>query len=223
MPTISAVGHEIDFTIADFVADLRAPTPSAAAELVVKNASDLAVQVLGLERALKLTLQRKFVHERALLAAITKRLIDPQRRMQDASLRCDELLFRLEAAARRNFEVRRKKVEFLKHKLGTPQTRIEFQVQKIRGLAARMRLGIATVMARKQERLGKNMAVLDSLSPLKVLDRGFSMITVGEKIVTDAKDLRRGQLIHVRMCQGAIEAEVKTVFESSPMAKPTKE
>lgn len=211
VPVISAVGHEIDFTIADFVADLRAPTPSAAAELVVKNASDLAQQVAGLDRALRFAVLRKINTERQSLTALSRRLVDPQRRIQDASQRCDELMQRLEAGMLRSLRDREVKIELFKRRLGTPLARIEKSTQRVSGLEARLRAGVRNALVRKREALTKNMAVLDSLSPLKVLDRGFSMVTIEDRIITDATDLKVGQTIHVRMCQGAIDAQVVKV------------
>lgn len=170
VPVISAVGHEIDFTIADFVADLRAPTPSAAAELVVKNAADLSERVRGLARSLKMALLTRLNQSRQQVFQLSRRLVDPKRRIQDASQRCDELLQRLELAIRRMIE-------------------------------------------RKSDHLARNVAVLDSLSPLKVLDRGYSMVVSGQEVVTDAKRLKVGQVVTVRMGRGSIEAEVKKIEE----------
>lgn len=95
-PVISAVGHEVDFTIADFVADLRAPTPSAAAELVIQNAEDLLQRIQLHKKRLWTALQSKLNLKKQKLENLGKRLIDPRRRLQDLIIRCDELSQRLE-------------------------------------------------------------------------------------------------------------------------------
>lgn len=198
VPVISAVGHEIDFTIADFVADLRAPTPSAAAELVVKNASDLVERLKGLERALRLSLAQRLNFAREQLGYFTKRLVDPQRRIQDASMRNDELLQRLELITIRALNDRKRQIPIL---------------------SARMRTSMQTGLIRKRDALAKFMAVLDSLSPLKVLDRGFSMVMVGDKIVTAADDLKPNDKVTIRMCQGSIEAQVTQINKDQKIKK----
>jgi exodeoxyribonuclease VII large subunit len=211
VPVISAVGHEIDFTIADFVADLRAPTPSAAAELVVKNAADLMERVANLQRALRFSVLRQLNALRQSAIGFGKRLVDPQRRIQDASIRCDELQQRLEFATLRSIQDRRLQVELLQQKLGTPLARIERDRGEVQGLGMRLRAAVKNLLLHKRENLGKNMALLDSLSPLKVLDRGYSMVVVDGEIVTEAESLEVGQTVTVRMCKGSVEAKVTKI------------
>lgn len=211
VPVISAVGHEIDFTIADFVADLRAPTPSAAAELVVKDAADLMDRIGSLKRSLNFLTLRHLNALREKSHQIGKRLVDPQRRIQDASMRCDELTQRLEAAVMRLLNDRRLRVELLRNRMGTPLGQIEKEKEVLVGWAARLRTGMANILLRKRERMELQMAVLDSLSPLKVLDRGYSMVMVEGKIVTHARDLSVGTNVHVRMCEGSFKAQVTQV------------
>ncbi|MEK7358066.1 MAG: exodeoxyribonuclease VII large subunit [Bdellovibrionota bacterium] len=190
IPTISAVGHEIDFTIADFVADLRAPTPSAAAELVVKNAADLNERIARMLRSIRSCMGQRLVTARDRVSQTSKRLVDPQRKLQDAALRCDELLQRLQLAIFRELD----------------------QKDDVAGLEQRLQTATRNVHIRKREALQKNMAVLDSLSPLKVLDRGFSMVVSSKgEIVTDAAALKAGDDVTVRMCKGSIEAKVTKV------------
>jgi exodeoxyribonuclease VII large subunit len=189
IPTISAVGHEVDFTIADFVADLRAPTPSAAAELVVKNAADLGERVSRMLRSLRTFMGQRLHSARERVRHTSKRLVDPQRKLQDAALRCDELLQRLQVAIMRELD----------------------QKDDVAALEQRLVTATRNFQIRKREALQKNVAVLDSLSPLKVLDRGFSMVVKDEVIVTDAMKLKPGDEVLVRMCKGSIEAKVTKV------------
>jgi exodeoxyribonuclease VII large subunit len=83
----------------------------------------------------------------------------------------------------------------------------------------RLRSGVQTAMIRKRDLLTKNMAVLDSLSPLKVLDRGFSMVMVGDKIITHANDLSPNDAVTIRMCQGSVEAQVIKINEDKKIKK----
>ena len=211
VPVISAVGHEIDFTIADFVADLRAPTPSAAAELVVQNAADLTTRISILTRSLKLALVQRLEASREKLSFVSHRLVDPKRLLHDASIRCDELLQRLEMSISRALETRESEVKILRARLGTPQSRINRERDGQRTLSIRLRSAVQTLVTARRQSLAKNMAVLDSLSPLRVLDRGFSMVTVGDKIITDAKDLSAGDEVSIRLSHGSVDAQIKKV------------
>lgn len=223
IPTISAVGHEVDFTIADFVADLRAPTPSAAAELVVKNAGDLAQRIAAEEKRLKISLRRFFEKERHAIEALSKRLIDPQRRLQDASIRCDELLQRLENATLRTFADQRVKIELLREKLGHPETRVRQEREGLHSLQVRLREGMKNKMLRKQEHIARSMAVLDSLSPLRVVQRGYSLVSVAEdceagrgtaardKLITDVAQVKVGGRVKIQFARGCASAEVKSI------------
>ncbi|MES2855118.1 MAG: exodeoxyribonuclease VII large subunit, partial [Bdellovibrionota bacterium] len=211
VPTISAVGHEIDFTIADFVADLRAPTPSAAAELVVKHAGELSQQIAQMGRSISSYYMKRVTAHRQHVMHLSKRLVDPQRKLQDAAIRCDELLQRLESETLRAITDREMKVQILRGRLGTPTSRITRERDFVQALRQRMRTGVRVIVQRKTEGFQKQAALLDSLSPLKVLDRGYSMVSVGSHIVTDASELKPGQTIEIRMGRGTVEADVKKV------------
>ena len=192
VPVVSGVGHEIDFTIADFVADLRAPTPSAAAELVVRNASDLAERVRGLRRSLNLNITRVLQFKRQEVLGHSRQLIDPQRRIQDSILRCDELLQRLEGAVARQIKMIHQQNQY----------------------GDRLRELMNQIITRKSEKFAKAVAVLDSLSPLKVLDRGYSIVMSADgRLVSDAQRLVVGETVNVRMSVGSIEAEIKKINE----------
>ena len=103
VPVISAVGHEVDFTIADFVADLRAPTPSAAAELVVKNAEELSDSIRDDARRMLQAVRFTISSMTERWKSLHRQLVDPRRKLQDLIIRCDELTDRLEKAALRRF------------------------------------------------------------------------------------------------------------------------
>jgi exodeoxyribonuclease VII large subunit len=210
-PTISAVGHEVDFTIADFVADLRAPTPSAAAELVVRNAADLVAQLAALARALQLAWHRKQDLLRHKLDGTSRRLVDPQRRLQDLAMRCDELSQRLEAATARRLEALRMRVALWREKLGNPAQRLARERQRGAALCARLGAGAATTVARKRDRWSRLCAVLDSLSPLKVVERGYAIVTIGTAVVKDVAQAPSGSEIRLQFARGRALARIERV------------
>lgn len=211
VPVISAVGHEIDFTIADFVADLRAPTPSAAAELVVKNAGDLQARIETLSRSLKVNIARAFESARKSVESFAKRLIDPQRRIQDCVLRSDELTQRLEAALLRNLQSRRMGIALLREKLGSPEGRIASERQKVDALARRLTIGVHTRHVNLAQTVAARMALLDSLSPLRVVERGYSLVTLNEQVVNSVDQIRTGEVVCIQFAHGRASAKIERI------------
>jgi exodeoxyribonuclease VII large subunit len=117
LPVVSAVGHEIDFTISDFVADLRAPTPSAAAEILTGHWVDAAARVRDCRMRLRAGIARDLSVRRNLLAHVAARVVSPRDRLREQAQRCDELFLRLERAFRARMERRRAQTEHLAGKL----------------------------------------------------------------------------------------------------------
>ncbi|WP_413559362.1 exodeoxyribonuclease VII large subunit [Bdellovibrio sp. HCB209] len=213
VPVISAVGHEIDFTIADFVADLRAPTPSAAAELVAKSSSELVNKVTSLERMLKLSFEKKMKYLREKSLGLSKRLVDPKRRLEDLELRNDDLLTRLELAMNRVIGQKDHRVELLTQKLGTPQNLIDRRKKELTFLKQRSEKALMFSLERKKSRMDRMMAMLDSMSPLRVVDRGYSIVTKDSKVIKSASQVNVGDSIDIRLAQGSLTATVSGVKE----------
>ncbi len=214
VPTISAVGHETDFTIADFVADVRAPTPSAAAERVVQAKRDLVAGVRALAQrrdgALRLRMQRL----RARVAAVTThRVFEAERgRVRQHAQRVDELqqragrglLHRLERA-RTSLRHGHGRLEAfrLERQLAERRARLTAQLDR---LAAGFRAELEVLGGA----LGRFAGKLDSLSPLAVLSRGYALVWDGERrrLLRSAADVEVGDRIGVRLHAGSLEARV---------------
>lgn len=209
IPVISAVGHEVDFTIADFVADLRAPTPSAAAELVVKNAQDLLEKITQAEKRILRSMGQNLNVLKDQLRHLGKRLIDPRRRLQDLILRCDDLTLRMESSALRNIEVFKTRVDLAVQKMGSPRALIGEFYRTLQGFQSRLgsvtQKGLSDLRLRFRESVGR----LEAMSPLKVVERGYSIVRVKGKIIKDQKELKVGQLVDVKLARGEFSAEVK--------------
>ncbi|MBO9668397.1 MAG: exodeoxyribonuclease VII large subunit, partial [Bdellovibrio sp.] len=211
IPVISAVGHEIDFTIADFVADLRAPTPSAAAELVAKSSGELANKVNSLERMLHLSFEKKMKLLRERVMSFSKRLVDPKRRLEDLELRNDDLLTRLELAVKRLIAQKSHRVELMSHKLGSPQTLIDRRKKELMYLQQRAEKALNFTVERKKARMDRMMAMLDSMSPLRVVERGYSIVTKNTEVIKSASQVKKGDTIDIRLAQGSLTAVVDSV------------
>lgn len=213
VPVISAVGHEIDFTIADFVADLRAPTPSAAAELVAKSSQELTNRLQQLKKLLWMNSQKYFKSIEQRLQLLTKSLVDPQKKLQDLALRNDDLVERLQKATDRRLSEHRYKLKILDERMGSPkemilsrQKQLEYQTQ---GLQRSMRF----FLERKLSSLGRWGSVLDSLSPLKVVERGYSIVKIDGEVVKSASQVKNGDLLNITLAQGQLEARVEKVIK----------
>lgn len=214
IPVISAVGHEIDFTISDFVADLRAPTPSAAAEMVAKSAGELTSKLQSLERMLKLSMQRSLQFRHHAVIGFAKRLFDPQRKLQDLILKNDDLLSRLEGAQLRYIEKLNTKIGNLQKRLGSPEQRLKVKRNEFTFLESRLQKSIALQLDRKKNRKDKVMAILDSLSPLKVVERGYSIVTKEGHVVKNSNQVAVNDVVEIRLAQGALEASIQKIKES---------
>ena len=214
IPTVSAVGHEVDVTIADFVADLRAPTPSAAAEKISPDQSQwlrrLAEQQLRLgqsARRLLLRLDQQLGH----LAA---RLRDPRRELQDKAQRMDELDMRLNKAMNLKLQQQQLKTGHLAQRLGTqsPAKTLQNAGEQVQRLNERLNKAIRQNLRQQQEKLQLNAQTLNVVSPLATLGRGYAIVRDDQnRIVRSADQLSAGQTISARFGQGNVSAEVTKV------------
>ena len=211
IPIISAVGHEIDFTIADFVADLRAPTPSAAAELVVRRQEDLQLTLQRLAVALRqrfLSLLQQGKERRRLLAA---RLGDPRRRVNDLRLRLDDRLEQLqrlwetkrrEAAARLELAAARHNLLNVKRRSEQQRLLLAQQMWHLRQVFAWRCREQRRLLDHRQDRLGH-------LNPAAVLARGYAIATTPEgTILRDAKQAKIGADIRLQLHKGILGCKV---------------
>jgi exodeoxyribonuclease VII large subunit len=214
VPTISAVGHETDFTIADFVADLRAPTPSAAAERVVQAKEDLAARVRALEGRRDAALRLALTRVRARVAAATAHRVfaAEQGRLRVKAQRVDELAGRAQRGLFAHRERSRDALSRLRARLDAfrwdrqLQTGRERLARRTDRLHALLR---ASVEARRS-RLGRAAARLGGISPLAVLGRGYALVwdeSTGA-LLRDARSTAEGHRLRVRLHRGALRATV---------------
>ena len=210
VPVISAVGHEIDFTICDFVADLRAPTPSAAAELVAKSSHEIIQKIEQLDRLLKLAIQKRLQQKQQQLLLQSKRLIDPKKKLQDLFIRNDDLYSRLELAIDNYLMSKSKDIKMLESRLVSPVQIVQQKRLVIQKQEMRLQTALKNKTTQLKYKVENAMALLDSLSPLKVVDRGFSIATTqSKKVVKSIKQVKKGDVITIKVTDGLIETEVK--------------
>jgi exodeoxyribonuclease VII large subunit len=220
IPVISAVGHETDSTIADFVADLRAPTPSAAAELVVREKETLVRNVVQLRSRLRSAMGQRLdlLQERLVWLQSRRVLTDPGRPLRDLARRLDDLAWRLPLALRRQGERAGGRFQnardnlLLLSPLATITNRAKILEQWRDRLERAGRQDVLSRAARFRGAVGQ----LESLSPLAVLGRGYSICRVGERIVRSAREAAPGDMVNVLLHRGELECRVESSREGKP-------
>lgn len=198
IPVISAVGHEPDVTIADFVADLRAPTPSGAAELAVPDRAEYALSVRTLDTRLRTAAHKQIEARRQRLTALQERLElrTPANYIAEKRLLLDQMTDRLCAAL---------------------PARLTREEQKLTVLRQRLLTAGQGGLHRRRLRFAQTVATLDAISPLRVLARGYAVATRGKRgaVVTDAAALEAGDTLHIRFAKGAANCRVTDTEEEA--------
>jgi exodeoxyribonuclease VII large subunit len=214
VPTISAVGHETDFCITDFVADLRAPTPSAAAEMVVRAKEELSARLVHLDGRREAALRLRITRIRARLAALAAhRVFEAERgRLRTAAQRTDELARRAQAGLARRRERAREHLGRLDDRTAAFRFDRQLMERRERLLRDRQRLQSASRQALDARRglLARAAAKLDTLSPLAVLSRGYAVVFQADstRVVRRATEVRAGEVLRIRLQEGALHATV---------------
>lgn len=218
IPVISAVGHETDYTIADFVADLRAPTPTAAAELAVPHIAQLSERVaLFLHRGRRALLEgvrrRRQGMERLSKSPILRR---PLSLVEGEEQRLDKLLERLERSERKLLKLKTKEISGLKNRLFRSVYRLPMGKERQRFQTAKVRLSAAIKRLVEREKKGLYFQIshLESLSPLSILKRGYTLVyNEKEELIQSVRQLSPGESITVRFKDGRATATVWGIYE----------
>ena len=224
IPVVSAVGHEVDITIADLVADHRAPTPSAAAEQLSPDGSALVQTFQQLRRRLIEGHRRLRDQRRERLDRVSRRLEaqHPGRRLQERSQRLDELELRLTRALRQRLDARALGVTNLAQRLRTanPGRAVAQHRSHCQTLTTRLAIAMRAGLTQRRGRLQENARALEAVSPLATLERGYAIVRHGDdgRILRDAGELAVGDSIQARLGQGTLDAKV-TSIQPAP-AKP---
>ena len=214
LPICSAVGHGVDFTIADFVADLRAPTPSAAAELLSPNQEDYFEQLFSTSAQFKSAISLAIKQGRQQLTWIAKQLKHPDRRLQEQAQNLDRLDIRLRRAMSNNIASQRAELTQMQRTLSANSPKQLLERNKLRLAAGRGRLdqSLRSVLASRRSSLQTLSRSLNSVSPLSTLARGYSItLDSSANVVRSTEDVKVGATITSRLSEGEIVSTISAI------------
>jgi exodeoxyribonuclease VII large subunit len=214
MPVVTGIGHEVDFTIADFVADLRAPTPSGAAELVVPDGATWRAGFARVAQRLLQAIRRQLRNDSDYLVAMRRRLAlaHPGQRLRQNAQRLDELEQRLGSRVQLLLADRRHRLQTLSTRLAriSPAAHLQRIAHRHAVLETRLHRALAQQLDTLRQKLATLARTLDAVSPLATLDRGFALVTrVSDGVLLrDAEAVASGDLIDARLAKGRVRAKV---------------
>ncbi|MDM3016668.1 exodeoxyribonuclease VII large subunit [Citrobacter sp. CK189] len=216
IPVVSAVGHETDVTIADFVADLRAPTPSAAAEIVSRNQQELLRQIQSAQQRLGMAMDYYLANRNRRFTQLFHRLQQqhPQLRLARQQTMLERLRQRMNFALDNQLKRAASRQQRVLQRLNqqNPQPRIYRAQTRIQQLEYRLAENVRARLSATRERFGNAVTHLEAVSPLSTLARGYSVTTAtGGKVLKQTRQVKAGDVLTTRLSDGWVESEVKGV------------
>ncbi|MGO0306740.1 exodeoxyribonuclease VII large subunit [Endozoicomonas acroporae] len=213
IPIVSAVGHEIDFTIADFVADHRAATPSAAAEILSPDRQALLNQLNLISRKLTTLTRHKLQLSQRELDNLQKRLRHPGDRLRDNSQRLDDLEIRLKQAITLKLERAQSSLSRLKDRANqqNPQRKLELLKSRNEYMGQKLIQLISSSLERRHLKLEKVSGELNAVSPLATLSRGYAITMAGDAIIRSSQQLQEGDRVTTRFFEGEAICKVEKI------------
>jgi len=219
VPVVSAVGHEIDVTLADFVADLRAPTPSAAAEAVVPVLAETVERLRELKLRLGQVMLRHCAFERQRLDNGIRGVADVRFRLQEAAQRTDDMVDRLREMVQQLLTAWRERVHGVQRDLSglNPILAIKQGLAIVPQFSKRLEGQMGVMLAQHRYRIHAKLAQLNTLSPLAILGRGYSILQTvpAGQILHRANDVGVGQELEAQLASGRLSCTVTQVFDDS--------
>ncbi len=221
-PVVSAIGHQTDFAMTDFVADLRAPTPSAAAELITPTRTALATDLGALEQRLHRTLYQELRYQSAQLTGLARRLKDPAATLTQQIIRIDDLDARLQRAWHNAMTARQANLGGTAKSLGllAPARRIAREWDRVAAAHGDLRRAIGGRLTAQSLSLAGKARALDAVSPLNTLNRGYAVLmqTDAHRPITTVADAAVGDKLTAALGDGSLEVEVRGHSKETPFA-----
>ncbi len=214
IPIVSAVGHEIDFTISDFVADMRAPTPSAAAELVTPDQFEWQTRFQNLEKRIIYAINQTIKSLTQQLSLSKAKLINPKHKLEQNAQKLDEITLRLNQVIRQKLERLNSEKDLLESKLHQhhPKQLISNYQLKKQQIDLQLHQSISMLITQKQNSFQQTIKSLQLISPLNTLERGYAIASDSKgNVIQESKKIREGDKISVRLHKGSVKAEVTEI------------
>ena len=221
IPVISSVGHETDTTLIDFVSDMRAATPTAAAEIATPVLMEIHQQLRNLQTRLEQALSRQLQIKRERMQALAKASIfqNPERIYQVYQQRVDQLEMRLQQMMQQS--VQQKRQQLVKHQhrleLGSPSRRVQTEKQALQYLAKRLEQAQGQLMKDKKQQFQRVIQQLDLLSPLKIMNRGYGILQQEETIIKSVDQLEVNQELTIQLVDGTVRSKVTSVEKGNQL------
>ena len=220
-PVISSVGHETDTTLIDFVSDMRAATPTAAAEIATPVLMEIHQQLRNLQTRLEQALSRQLQIKRERMQALAKASIfqNPERIYQVYQQRVDQLEMRLQQMMQQSVQHKRQQLVKNQHRLelGSPSRRVQTEKQALQYLEKRLEQAQGQLMKDKKQQFQRAIQQLDLLSPLKIMNRGYGILQQEETIIKSVDQLEVNQELTIQLVDGTVRSKVTSVEKGNQL------
>ena len=221
IPVISSVGHETDTTLIDFVSDMRAATPTAAAEIATPVLMEIHQQLRNLQTRLEQALSRQLQIKRERMQALANASIfqNPERIYQVYQQRVDQLEMRLQQMMQQSVQQKRQQLVKNQHRLelGSPSRRVQTEKQALQYLAKRLEQAQGQLMKDKKQQFQRAIQQLDLLSPLKIMNRGYGILQQEETIIKSVDQLEVNQELTIQLVDGTVRSKVTSVEKGNQL------
>ena len=221
IPVISSVGHETDTTLIDFVSDMRAATPTAAAEIATPVLMEIHQQLRNLQTRLEQALSRQLQIKRERMQVLANASIfqNPERIYQVYQQRVDQLEMRLQQMMQQSVQHKRQQLVKNQHRLelGSPSRRVQTEKQALQYLAKRLEQAQGQLMKDKKQQFQRAIQQLDLLSPLKIMNRGYGILQQEETIIKSVDQLEVNQELTIQLVDGTVRSKVTSVEKGNQL------
>ena len=212
IPIVSAIGHEIDFTITDFVADVRAPTPTAAVASVMPDQYETSKRITRAINSLSRTMSQKIVSNVDRLTYQRRLLNAPINKINNYQLRVEHLNDRVYKSLQIVFEKKRLEVREIMEKLAhcNPAKQLDKELSNINRIRTQLQTSMSRILTDKSQKIQRNRALLKAVNPLAILDRGYAIVKTipGKKIIKSSDEVQQGNRLEIKVSHGEFQCEV---------------